>query len=509
MALLILARGNILPLGRHRLRPVSHLAIRDGLVIAAGGSELEALREPGAELLDLAGATVLPGFHDPHAHVVYHGLMSFGIDLTGVTGGARLLDRIRRLARGRPRDEWIQGRGLVLTEFGASLPDAAALDAALEGRPGFFDDRSGHVRLASAAALAAAGIGPDTPDPEGGWLGRDPTGRPNGLLGESAMRLVADRQPPPSLARRKLGILRCQRLLLARGITSVGAAVNRGFADDLAAFQELRDEGRLKVRVTQFLSWELLPALRRLGLHTGFGDDRLRLGPVKVFIDGGASVGAAALRAAPDPRVWRTPPEALAEIVGEASRGGLQVAAHAVGDGAIAAYADAVEAAALEPGRIRHRVEHCLYCPLDLARRLAALRMHAVVQPHAAGRRRQLAAGMGLDSHAGLAAFGGLIRAGVHVAFSSDLPVVADPDPWIGVKAVLGDGDQRLTLRQALVAYTHGGAEVNGTADRLGTLEPGRLADFQVYADDPLRQLLAGGEPEPPGQVYIGGRRVR
>src|SRR4029077_20154044 len=218
----------------------------------------------------------------------------------------------------------------------------------------------------------------ETPNPPGGRIGRDLNRSPNGLLLEAAMRIVADVQPAPPLERRMEGVLKAQELLVSRGITSVGAAVNRGFADDLRAYERLACDGRLRIRVNEFLSWELLEAASGLGVAAGFGGSMVRAGPIKVFIDGGAE--RVAVRSGGG--VWRTTPEELKALVARASAAGLQVAAHAIGDAAIEAMCDAVEAAG--PSHLRHRVEHCTICPPDLQARLARLGMVAVMQPMAA-----------------------------------------------------------------------------------------------------------------------------
>ena len=223
-------------------------------------------------------------------------------------------------------------------------PHRRELDRGTGRRPAFIDERGGHARVANTAALEAAGITSETKNPHGGRIDRDPDGSPNGLLLESAMRLVADVQPPPSLEHRKAGILLAQKLLLSRGITSVGAAVNRGFADDLRAYQQLASAGRLRVRVNEFLSWELLEAAAALGVRAGFGGALLRAGPIKVFVDGGAE--RVATRSGGG--TWRTTPAELRELVIRATAAGLQVAAHAIGDAAIEAMCDAVEAAPAE-----------------------------------------------------------------------------------------------------------------------------------------------------------------
>ena len=479
------------------------MAIAAGRVAAAGGAEVMALRGPRTRVVDLEGGAVLPGFNDAHAHVVYYGLTRFGADL----GGARSVDEIVRRLRAHGRalkpGEWQQGMGYRVDELAEKrAPHRLELDRATRRRPAFIDERGGHARVANSAALAAAGITEATKDPAGGRLGRDRDGTPNGLLLESAMRLVADVQPPSPITRRMRGVLKAQRLLLSRGITSVGAAVNRGFADDLRAYQLLAEQGRLKMRVNEFLSWELLEAVAGIGLRAGFGGSLVRAGPIKVFVDGGAE--RVAMRSGKG--VWRTTPAELRELVGAASRAGLQVAAHAIGDGAIAAMCDAVEASGAVG--LRHRVEHCTICPPDLQRRLARLRMVAVMQPMAARFAREFPSAFGAHDRWHLAAHGPLLRAGVPVAFSSDLPVLTDPNPWPGIRAAVEDRINGISELAALRAYTSAGAYASFEENVKGTLDPGMLADLQVYVADPLDRPRSEWDRLRPRAVLLGGVNV-
>jgi predicted amidohydrolase YtcJ len=506
---LILAGGTVRTLGRTGLKTFSHLAVRGGLVLAVGGREVLDLKGPRTRVLDLAGGAVLPGFNDPHAHVVYHALSSFGADLTGCRTIAELQRRLRRAAERLPAGAWLLGRGYSPLELKeARPPHRIELDAVTGDRPCFVDDRGGHSRVANSAALAAAGLGPGSPDPPGGSLGRDAAGSLDGRLLESAMRLVADHQPPPPFEQRWIGVQSTLRLLASRGITSVGAAVNRGFAEDHRVYARLAEAGRLRVRVNEFLSWEMLPALRRLAFRSGGAGGLVRFGPVKVFVDGGAGSGSAAFRGKDGP--WRTTPAELAELVRDAEAGGLQVAAHCIGDGAIEAMVAAVEAAQAEhPDRLRHRVEHCTYCPPDLQRRLASAGMVAVMQPlFATFGRDRLAAELGSGSELHLAAHRDLEEAGVRVAFSSDLPVMPDPNPWPGLAAAVGDALQPLTPLQALRAYTAAGAWTSFEERVKGTLEVGRLADLQVYEQDPLELPPSEWPALRPRLVALAGRPV-
>jgi predicted amidohydrolase YtcJ len=500
---LILARGRIRTLGRTGLAIHSHIAIAADRVSAVGGAEVMGLQGRRTRVIDLEGGAVLPGFNDAHAHVVYYGLTRFGADLGGARSVADILSRLRIHGQALKPGQWQQGMGYRVDELAEKrAPHRLELDRATRRRPAFIDERGGHARVANSAALAAAGITEATKDPPGGRLGRDRDGTPNGLLLESAMRLVADAQPPSPITRRMQGILRAQRLLLSRGITSVGAAVNRGFADDIRAYQLLAETGRLKMRVNEFLSWELLEAAVGIGLRAGFGGSVVRAGPIKVFVDGGAE--RVAMRSGKG--VWRTTPSELREIVGTASRAGLQVAAHAIGDGAIAAMCDAVEAAGTLT--LRHRVEHCTICPPDLQRRLAGLRMVAVMQPMAARFARGFPSAFGAHDRWHLAAHGPLLRAGVPVAFSSDLPVLSDPNPWPGIRAAVEDRVNGINELAALRAYTAAGAYASFEEDVKGTLDLGMLADLQVYDSDPLSRTRPEWDRLRPKAVLLGGVTV-
>ncbi len=442
----------------------------------------------------------MPGFNDAHAHVVYYGLTRFGADLGPARDVADIIERLRAHGRGLKSGEWQQGMGYRASALAEKRPPhRLELDNATGSRPAFIDERGGHSRVANSAALRAAGITASTPDPPGGRIGRDPDGAPNGLLQEAAMRTVADVQPLPDRKRRSQAILLAQKLLLSRGITSVGAAVNRGFADDLFCYERLAMAGELRIRVNEFLSWELLEAGSSLGVHAGFGGDVVRAGPIKVFIDGGAE--RVAMRSGGG--MWRTPPDELKALVQRASDAGLQVAAHAIGDGAIEAMCDAVQAAGARG--LRHRVEHCTICPPDLRRRLARLRMVAVMQPLAVQAPR-IAPGVFPEvARKDFAPHRALLRTGVRIAFSSDLPVTPDPNPWAGIRAAVEDETNGISVLEALRAYTEGGAYATFQEAVKGTLEPGMLADLQVYPDDPLARPRAGWDRLRPQAVLVGG----
>ena len=472
--------------------------------MAVGGSAVMRLRGPRTRVTDLRGDAVFPGLNDAHAHVVYYGLTRFGADLNGVSTTADLLDRLRKHAVRLKPGEWQLGMGFRIDKLPAGKPPhRTVLDSVTGSRPLYIDERGGHSRIANSAALNAAGVTAATKDPHGGRIGRDDDGTPNGLLLESAMRLVADVQPHPPIERRKEGILLAQKLLLSRGITSVGAAVNRGFAGDLQAYQQLAESGELRMRVNEFLSWELLEASAGLGIRAGFGGSLVRAGPIKVFVDGGGQ--RVAMRSGGG--LWRTTPQELKDLVTRATGAGLQVAAHAIGDGAIEAMCDAVEAAGGE--HLRHRVEHCSICPPDLQQRLARLGMVAVMQPMLAEVEPTMPPGaFPAAERSHLAAHAPLMRRGVRVVFSSDLPVGLDPNPWTGIRAAVDDPVNGVSVLAALRAYTSGGAYASFEEGVKGTLEAGMLADLQVYSEDPLEIPRESWDRLRPHTVLVGGAPI-
>ncbi|MHB8573375.1 MAG: amidohydrolase [Candidatus Dormibacteria bacterium] len=491
-----------------------HLAIRGGRALAVGGAEVAALVGPGATRLDLPGLCVLPGFDDAHCHPVYEGLSEAGADLRDCRNLDEVGRRMREAAGATPG--WVTGRGLPPLVM-AEHPSADHLEAWIPGRPAFIDTADGHLRIANHTALAAAGIDATTPDPAGGTIGRTPAGGLDGVLGETAMRLVVAVMPPPALAARMDAVARVADRMLRLGITTFGAVVNRGFADDLRCFRLLQAAGRLRQRVVAMLSVDQLDAALEAGIRTGLGDQRLSIGAVKVFVDGSMPALTAATRhyLSPDARPsWRTTGDELQDLALRAHPAGLQLAFHAVGEMAVEAVAAAFEqlgpAAGVE--RMRHRVEHCSLCPPPLAARLGRLGMVGVMQPGF------LAPGAGggqwldPDAMTMLLPLRTLARAGVTLALSSDSPVTPDPDPWVAVSgavAHLGPGSgEGLELTDALRAHTLGGARASHQEGWRGTLAAGRVADFCAWPLDPFRAGPAALRGRRPEVVAIGGQVI-
>jgi predicted amidohydrolase YtcJ len=469
---------------------------------------------------DLHGAPVVPGLHDAHHHLSGRGQDLLRCDVSPATVASldALYAEVARYAASLPADAWVLATGYDDTALGGH-PTRAALDAAAGGRPVWVAHASHHAGVVSTEAIRRMGFADpaDLPDVPGGLVARDAEGTPTGLLAERALdRLHALIRPAPAdefLRAIEVGAAAA----LADGLTSVtepgvAGTLTGNAATDLAAFQAVRDRGRLGVRVTVMPELAALHPLDGaapgdepfgvdLGLRTGFGDDHLRVGAVKVFGDGALTARTAALRAdytdRPGERgLLQLDPAALRERIVAAHLAGWQVATHAIGDAAIDAVLDAYEEAQRRSPRpdARHRIEHCGLVHDDQLSRFRGLGVVPVPQGRflTAFGDGYLAA-IGPERERLLFRQRAFLDAGLELPGSSDCPVV-DGSPLAGIEALvtrrLPSGrvlapQERLTVSQALRAFTLGSAYADHQEDRKGSLGRGKLADLVVLSDDP------------------------
>ncbi|MDQ7850201.1 MAG: amidohydrolase [Armatimonadota bacterium] len=521
-------RGRIITLDPDRPEAQS-LAVREGKVVAVGMDEdLSGLAGPSTEIVDLEGRTVVPGFHDAHCHVLLFGLSLIEVNVRAATCINDIVTAVASRAAQYPHGEWIRGGGYNENKLAERRhPTRHDLDPASPDHPVWLIHVSGHMGVANSRALGLAGITRHTPDPPGGVIDRGAGGEPTGVLKETAQELVKRVLPPYSLERTKEALAAAGRQMASEGLTSVQDAWAGWIApQEFRAYQEATREGLLLQRVRLMVDVESL-AVRdgrfdfAFGLHSGFGDERLRLGAVKIFIDGSLIGRTAALS---DPYadtdgncgLLVKSQERIAEQVRMAHAGGWQVAMHAIGDRAIEVGLDAIERA-MGPGagRWRPRIEHCGVLRADLIERIRRLGVVVVTQP-----RFIYELGDGFRSALGedrlrltypLASL-----RGIPVALSSDRPVV-DGAPLRGMcaaicrRTVSGAAcvpEEAITLREALQWYTLGGAYAAFEEAHLGSLEPGKLADFVVLSHDPF-----AAEPDALGEIgvmatFIGGVQV-
>ena len=510
------------------------LAVEDGRV-AAVGSDAELLaRYPDWPRVDAEGRTVVPGLIDAHAHLMGLGQYLTQVDLVGTASKAEVIARVRAFAEGLPEGAWLMGRGWDQNDWPAApdgshpFPTRHDLDAAFPDRPVWLRRVDGHAGWVNTAALRAVGFDPEAPAPaapEGGAILTDEAGRPAGIFLDSAEdRLIEAAVQAPSEAELEERLRRALETTVRYGLTGVHeAGVGR---DTLALYERFIREGRFPIRNYAMLNEQLLSwACGGEGLPAP--DDHLRVQSVKFYMDGAlGSRGAALLEPYSDDvhneGLLRMPPEVFRAAVERAMRCGLQVSTHAIGDRANRVVLDAYEAAivATGGGPGRHRVEHAQVVALDDIPRFAALGVIASVQPtHATSDMPWAEDRVGPARVRGAYAWRRLLDAGARLALGSDFPVER-VDPLLGFYAAVtrqdAEGrppggwypDQRLTREEALRGFTLDAAYAAFMEDEVGSLEPGKWADFAVLSADvmtiPAPEIL---DTEVVA-TYLGGEKV-
>lgn len=478
---------------------------------------------PARRVLDAGGATLVPGFNDAHCHTAWFGLTLAQLDLSKARSVDEVYAAVADHAAGMPPDAWVTGAGLDHHKIGGVQPHRDALDRAAGGRPVWLKHTSGHACVVNSPVLEKAGALADGfADPTGGVVARDADGRPNGLLEETAQQLVQRQVLPYPVATLADAIGAATRHYLAEGVTSfTEAGIGGGWIGhspvELAAYQLARDSGALHTRAQVMAASDVLHPLTAhaddaitlgldLGMRTGFGDDRLSLGPVKIFLDG-SLLGRTAAVTEPfcgcphdtsATGYFQGDPEAMADTVVAAHRAGWTVAAHAIGDRAVDLALDTFARARRTHPRpdVRHRIEHAGVVRPDQLSRFAELRVVPVPQHnflYAFG--DAMAAALGPARTPWSYRLRSLLDLGIVVPGSSDRPVAPGaplPAMQSMVERLTETGaaygaDESVTALAALRAWTVGSAHATGHGDRKGALRPGHLADFTVLDADPTR----------------------
>ena len=482
---------------------VAALLIEGGRVIWAGEpGDLGVPYSSSGIVLDLGGRTVLPGLIDAHLHLEHYASRLSLIDCEQPSL-AECLTRVRAQADRTESGLWILGHGWDQNLWG-SYPSAADLDQAVPTHPAYLTAKSLHAAWANSRGLELAKINASTPDPAGGAIQRSTDGSPTGILFEGAMRLISDLIGRPAVGQRVESLAKAQARLLSLGLTGVH---DFDGPTCFEALQLLREADRLQLRVVKNLPAGLLPELQAAGFRTGFGDEWIRLGHLKVFADGALGPRTASMLSPyagePENRgMLLIDQEGLADLAIRAAQVGLATSVHAIGDqathevlGAFSAVRDYETANKLP--HLRHRIEHLQLLHPDDSGRAGALNLVASMQPVHATSDMHMADRYWGDRVRTAYAWRSELLAGAHLAFGSDAPV-EDPNPFLGIHAAVTrrrvDGspgpqgwvpDQRVTLEQALAAYTLGPAYAAGMESVQGRLEPGYLADLVVLARDP------------------------
>jgi predicted amidohydrolase YtcJ len=462
-------------------------------------------------VVDLGGRIALPGLTDAHVHLYSWVLGRQRLSLVDAGSLHDLRQRVTRAASDAPVGDWIAGQGWNETRWPEpQMPTRVDLDEAAPDHPVILWRSDLHLAVGNSRALHQAGIDSETEDPPMGRIDRDDSGRPTGILRELAISLVKDIIPPPpeeefvQAMREDFGVL--HRL----GLTGVHDHRIMGGADGPPAFhayQRLQAAGELPLRLWMGIAGERLDEAVALGLRTGFGDDYLRVGHVKLFADGSQGARTAWVLEPYDDTgdcgMPLTPLTEIAEAVQKADRAGLAVAVHAIGDRTNRELITVFEQNTRRNTRsVPHRIEHVqIIRPVDVER-LARLGIVASVQPiHVTDDIPLCDKSIGSRSRFAYP-FRDLLDAGVTLALGSDAPV-ADPNPLFGIHAAVTrqqrDGtpvggwypQQRLTVAEAVWGFTMGPAIVTGREATLGSITPGKLADLvvldrDIFAIEPL-----------------------
>jgi len=500
----------------------------DGDQIAAIGtdSDILAFAPRGASKLDLEGKTLWPGLTDSHLHLQMYGAFLSQVDCETPTK-QECLQRVAEKVNTTPEGEWILGHGWNQNNWEGGFPIAADLDEIAPRNPVYLTDKAIHSAWANSLALQLAGVTAFSPEPEDGSIQRDKVGEPTGILFENAVTLIEAIIPPVTREQLKQSVLSAQESLLRYGVTGVHDFDGE---ECFAALQELEREGNLKLRVCKGIPFALLDNAIAMHLQSGFGNDHLWLGSVKLFADGALGPQTAAMLApyensSADTGTLLLTADEIFEIGIRAVNNGLSLAIHAIGDkathqvlngyGMLREYEHQNHLSGL-----LHRIEHLqLMHPNDILKP-SQLNITASMQPLHATSDMFTA-----DRHWGERSryaymFNTVARSGAALIFGSDAPVES-PNPFLGIHAAVTrtrpDGkpstegwypSERLTLPAALAAYTETPARISGRAGRFGRLQSGQKADLIVLDQDPFALPPSELYSIRPSAVMIDGRWV-
>jgi hypothetical protein len=498
--LIIADRAHTLTAAVGTLAPVAIL-VRDGLVEAIGSPAAIRAGSPGVAVLDLSGTTLTPGLTDSHIHLTEWALARRDIDLSAA-------DRPEAVAAAvgahlvSVRDGWVRGRGWNPHHWGGELPDRAVLDQHTGSRPVALQSHDMHALWVNGEALRLAGIDDGTPDPAGGRIVRDAAGRATGVLLEYAAQLVTSVLPQPTESGTAAAVLEAQAILHAWGITGVHTvpAIHIAEPEPFGLLDRLRRDRQLALRVLQHIPVERLDAAIAEGMKSGEGNDFVRVGAVKMFLDGALGSRTAWMRepyeGTDSTGIRVLEPAAFLENVERAARAGIASVVHAIGDAAVELAFRVLGDPSLRVPAMAHRIEHVQCCPAHRIADAGLLGVTCSMQPsHLRTDWRIADRFWGAERASRTYAFRSLLVAGARLVFGSDAPVES-ADPRLGLHAAVtrtdADGNppggwfarEALTIEEALAGYTRHPAAAAGWGS--GTIRRGAPADFAAWRSDPL-----------------------
>ena len=502
---LIVTHANIYTVDRQHPKAEAVAVIGDRIIAVGSRAAIDAWRGPATRVIDAHGKLLLPGFNDSHVHFTDGGANLAAVQLNDAASAEEFKRRIARQAASTAKGAWILGGDWDETKWSpARLPTAALIDDVTRDVPVFVSRYDGHQGLANSAAMRLAGITAGTADVPGGVIVRDASGAPTGIFKDAAEDLIYKAIPPPSHEQRLAAVRRALTYAASLGVTSV-QHMAADYAD-VAVYSELLEKGELTTRIycaPLETGWQ---DQAKVGLRRDWGSSYLRLGAVKGFADGSIGSRTAALfepfSDEPDNRgilsAEMQPPEAMRERLTKADAAGLQLRVHAIGDRAISMILDIFEAIEKADGYHDQRmtIEHAQHVAPKDFERFARLHVIASMQPyHAIDDGRWVEARIGHERARTSYAWRSFLDHGVTLAFGTDWDV-APLDPLLGLYAAVTratlDGrnpqgwipEQKITLAEAVEAYTLGSAFAEFEENEKGSITPGKLADMVVLSGD-------------------------
>jgi predicted amidohydrolase YtcJ len=482
------------------VRP-SAIAVSSGRIVWVGPNEIaSAYKGPKTQVIDLGGHFVMPGFNDAHVHLGYGGFEKLNVDLVGSKSLDDMKQRIAARVKTAAPGEWIVGRGWDHTLWPEQkTPVREDIDAVTNGHPAIFNRVDGHIAIANSAALKAAGITAQSPDPHGGKIDRDDKGEPTGILRETAMGLVSEKIPPPSSGQRR----RAAELALADAARSgITSAQDNSDWEDFLTYEQMEKEGKLTLRISEWLPFDApLQQLVQMRQHHAAGDPMLHTGMLKGFMDGSLGSRTAAMLAPydDDPKnsgIPRYEQDKLNSMTAERASDGFQIGFHAIGDRAARMALDAFAYAIEKSNKkdLRFRIEHDQVIAPEDFKKYKTLGVIASMQPnHLLTDMNWAEARIGPERAKHSYPWKEFEDNGVRLAFGTDFPV--EPiTPFRGLYAAVTRKneagtkeyypEQKLTIDHAIYAYTVGAAYAEFEEQKKGQLTPGMLADFVVLDRD-------------------------
>src|SRR5246127_5400620 len=502
---LIITHANIWTVDPAKPSAQAVAILRDRILAVGTDDQIVLWRGPQTRIFDAGGKLLLPGFNDAHVHFVSGGAQLDNVQLNDATSAQEFARRIGERAKITPQGAWILGGNWDETKWTpAELPTKELIDPLTGETPVFVSRYDGHMGLANSAALRAAGITAQTPDPPGGAIVRDAQGNPTGALKDAAQDLLYKAVPPLSHDERMHAVTRALAYAGSLGVTSV-QHMSADY-EDIAVYGELLDRGELTARIYVAPSIVGYEDLAKIGVRRAFGGPFLRIGAVKGFADGSLGSRTAyffePFTDTPGNRGLLSsdmqPPAAMRDRMLKADAAGLQLCTHAIGDQAISIilyfYADIVKEHGKSDRRLR--IEHAQHMAAKDFDRFADLGVIASMQPyHAIDDGRWAEGRIGHDRASRTYAFRTFLDHGVRLALGTDWNV-APLNPMLTVYAAVTratlDGknpngwfpEQKLTVPETVEAYTMGSAYAEFQENEKGSITPGKLADIVLLSDD-------------------------